>query len=67
MLCLALQRKKINKPTNQKKINKPEKNKQTRKKQTNQKLNPTMNMFEWEEDNFSFEDSDRFEEVSKDY
>ena len=22
-------------------------------------------MFEWEEDNFSFEDSDRFEEVSK--
>ena len=26
-----------------------------------------MNMFEWEEDNFSFEDSDRFEEVSKDY
>ena len=24
-------------------------------------------MFEWEEDNFSFEDSDRFEEVSKDY
>ena len=23
-----------------------------------------MNMFEWEEDNFSYEDSDHFEEVS---
>ena len=29
----------------------------------NTRKNPTMNMFEWEEDNFSYEDSDHFEEV----
>jgi hypothetical protein len=61
--CFAKKKKKKHKQTN-----KPEKkNKQTRKKINKPEIKQTMNMFEWEEDNFSFEDSDRFEEVSKDY